>query len=296
MIQVQVSLNFITLCNNLTVKQITRSTISYRYRRITQRLNRDFWNIDSKIQNSLYVGSYGRGTAVRGFSDLDIIFILPYDLYTRCNKYQSNGQSALLQIVRKSLQVPYPTTDIGGDGQIVFINFKDGIKFEIVPAFLNTDDSFTYANSNNGGSWKITNPKLEINTIQDNNKITNGNLINLCRMVRAWRDTWNVQMGGLLIDTLANNFIMNSPYKDKSFSYYPWMCRDFFQFLSNQNPEQKYWYAVGSNQKVWRKGSFESKAKQCYNLTLEAIEYQYNNMNPFANQIWRKIYGTAYPN
>jgi hypothetical protein len=64
--------------------------------------------------------------------------------------------------------------------------------------------------------------------IKDNNELTNYNLINLCRMTRAWRNKWNVPMGGLLIDTLANQFLINWQYKDKSYLYYDWMARDFF--------------------------------------------------------------------
>lgn len=290
-----VSSQFQELCQNLNVPQNTRSLISVRYERITQRLNEDFWQINSKTQHSLYVGSYGRGTAVRGFSDLDIIFILHRNLYTKYNNYQYNGQSALLQAVKKSLQKTYPNTDIGGDGQVVIIRFSDDIKFEVVPVFENKDYSFIYADSNNGGSWKITNPRPEIKTIKDNNKSTNGNLINLCRMARAWRNKWNVPMGGLLIDTLANKFLMDYKYKDKSYIYYDWISRDFLKYLSNQYPNKQYWLAVGSNQCIWRKGKFEDKAKQSYNIALEAIKYQSESRNYSATKKWREIYGTDYP-
>ena len=300
-IQMQVAFNFNILCNNLTVEQTTRSKIAERYKRINQRLNFDFWR--TSYPYSLYVGSYGRGTAVRGFSDLDIIFILPPHLEAQYNAYQDNGQSALLQAVKQSLQKTYPTTDIGGDGQVVFIQFTNNIKFEVVPVFAKKDGSFYYPDSNDGGSWKITNPRPEINMINFNNKLTKDKLIDLCRMARAWRNKWNIPMGGLLIDTLANEFIMNWQYKFYPpkpellrFDCYHLMSRDFFQFLCNQNTEQKSWFAVGSKQKVWRKGNFEYKAQQCYNLALQAIEHQSKNMNYSANQKWREIYGTAYPN
>lgn len=291
----QVALNFRTLCNNLTVEQTTRRTIAERYERINWRLNFDFWRTSDP--HSLYVGSYGRGTAVRGFSDLDIIFILPPHLKTKYNAYQDNGQSKLLQAVRQSLQNTYPTTDIGGDGQVVVIQFADNIKFEVVPVFERIDSSFFYPDSNNGGSWKITNPKPEINTIKSNNKLTHDKLIDLCRMARSWRKKWEIKMGGLLIDTLANEFIMNWQYRDyqNTLFGYDWMSRDFFQFLCKQKPEQSYWLAVGSNQKVWRKGIFEDQAQHCYYLAVEAIEHQSKNRNYSANQTWREIYGTAYP-
>lgn len=286
---------FNIFCNNLKVSQITRSTISDRYERITRRLNTDFWGINSETQHSLYVGSYGRRTAVKGFSDLDIIFILPSDFYSSYNRYTYNGQSALLQSVKRSLQKTYSTTDIGGDGQVVVIQFTDGIKFEIVPAFECTDSSFRYPDSNNGGSWKNTNPRPEIETIKSNNESTKGSLIDLCRMTRAWRNKWNIPMGGLLIDTLANNFLMSWEYRDKYYLYYDWMSRDFLKYLSNQNQNQQYWYAVGSNQYIHRKGNFEYKAKQCYQLALEAIQYQSNSHIHTANKKWREIYGTSFP-
>lgn len=288
---------FNTLCKNLKVPQSTRSTISNRYKGITQRLNIDFWKIKDNKKHSLYVGSYARGTAVKGFSDLDIIFILPHDLYDKYNSYQSKGQSALLQSVKKSLQLTYPTTDIGGDGQVVVIQFADGIKFEVVPVFEGNDSSFIYPDSNNGGSWKTTNPRPEIETIRDNNKLMNGNLINLCRMARAWKKKWNVPMGGLLIDTLCNNFLKSWKYNDKSYSYYHLMSSDFLKYLSNQKQNQKYWHAVGSKQRIYRnrKGNFEYKAKQCYKIALEAIKYQSRKMNPSAKKKWIEIYGTSFP-
>ena len=55
---------FKTFCENLTVEQSTRYTISSRYQKITQRLNKEFCSNDSTTRNSLYVGSYGRNTAV----------------------------------------------------------------------------------------------------------------------------------------------------------------------------------------------------------------------------------------
>jgi hypothetical protein len=133
-------------------------------------------------------------------------------------------------------------------------------------------------------------------TKNQNNELTNKNLIRLCRMTRAWRNKWNVPMGGLLIDTLANNFLINWKYKEKSYMYYDWMSRDFFAYLSNQNPQKEYWLAVGSKQYIHRKGNFEYKAKQSYKLALEAIEYESKGMNYSAAQKWREIYGTDYPN
>lgn len=286
--------DFKTFCSNLSIPNHVRSSISQRYRRITRRLNLDFWDIDSETQHSMYVGSYGRGTAIKGFSDLDMIFWLPKEYFYRYSGYSYNGQSAMLQDVRRSLLQTYPSTEIGGDGQVVVVSFTDGITFEVVPAFLNEDGSFTYPDSNDGGRWRKTNPKPEIEAIASMDAICNGNLKRLCKMVRAWKRTWNVPMGGLLIDTLAYRFLQDWKYKEESFLYYDWMSRDFFKFLSEE-PDRTYWLAVGSGQYIWGKGNFQNKAKKCYNLSLKAIEYYSNEQNWSARRVWREIYGNAFP-
>lgn len=192
---------FKTFCSNIQVQD--GGAISTRYKNITRRLNTDFWNTTSDTSHSLYVGSYGRNTAIQGFSDLDMIFRLPYEVYKQYDEYKGNGQSALLQAVKKSIEKTYATTSIRADGQVIQVPFTNGITFEVVPAFLNTDESYTYPNANDGGSWLTTNPKPEIKAIRDRNNACNGNLVPLCRMMRAWKGKWSVPMGGLLVDTLA---------------------------------------------------------------------------------------------
>lgn len=235
--------DFKTFCSSLTINN--RDSIGQRYQLITRRLNLDFWDLDSKSSHSLYIGSYDRGTAIRGFSDLDMIFRLPYEYYEKYNSYRYNGESAMLQDVKESLQKTYPSTYVGGDGQVVVILFTDGITFEIVPAFLNKGGSYTFPDSNDGGRWRVTNPEPEIDAISLMDSECNGNLKWLCRIMRAWKNEWNVLMGGLLIDTLAYRFIKDWKYRDKSFLYYDWMSRDFFEYLGNE-PEKDYWLAVGS--------------------------------------------------
>ena len=284
--------DFRVFCSNLTINN--RSSIRDRYQRITGRLNRDFWGQDSKTNHSFYVGSYGRGTAIRGFSDLDMIFQLPYKYYGRYNIYSGNGQSAMLQDVRKSLQKTYPSTAIGGDGQVVKISFTNEVDFEIVPAFKNNGGSYTFPDSNAGGRWKVTNPKPEIATVASVDAECNGNLKQLCRMMRSWKNKWDVPMGGLLIDTLAYRFIRTWEYRDKSFFYYAWMSRNFLDSLATE-PAREYWNALGSGQHIYSKGAFQHKARRCCNLAKEAINYQSSGYDYSARKKWREIFGTNYP-
>lgn len=288
---------FSTFCANLQVQD--GGTISTRYKAITRRLNTDFRSTTSETANSLYVGSYGRNTAIDGFSDLDMVFELPVSLYHQYNAHQGNGQSALLQAVRTSIERTYSKTSIKADGQVILVPFTDGITFEVVPAFLNEDKtSYTFPNANDDGSWKTTNPRPEIAAIRDRNTACNGNLVQLCRMARAWKNQWSVPIGGLLIDTLAYQFIENYTYRDKSYYYYDYMCRDLFKWMSEQDEKQEWWRAPGSGQWVWGKGLFQYKAKRCYNIAVDAIAYEQHKplaMEWSAKQKWREVFGTTFP-
>lgn len=286
---------FSTFCSNLQVKNA--ASISLRYKAITQRLNTDFWNTTSDTAHSLYVGSYGRNTAIDGFSDLDMVFELPSDLYYQYDAYKTNGQSALLQAVRASMQKTYSTSDVGADGQVVGVSFKDGMNFEVVPVFTNKAESYTSPNANNGGSWKTTNPRPEIKAIKDRNDACNKNLLPLCRVGRAWKNKWDVRIGGLLIDALAYQFIENYEYRDKSHLYYDYMCRDFFKWMADQSDTQEYWKAPGSGQHVYGRGLFQYKAKRCYNIAVEAIAHEQKDPKEewSAKQKWREVFGTAFP-
>jgi tRNA nucleotidyltransferase (CCA-adding enzyme) len=115
---------FSTYCTNIQIRNA--GTISTRYKNITQRLNTDFWTTTSDTAHSFYVGSYGRNTAIDGFSDLDMLFRLPYSMYEQYDGYVGNGQSALLQAVKTSIEKTYSKTSLRTDGQVILVPFTDG--------------------------------------------------------------------------------------------------------------------------------------------------------------------------
>lgn len=291
---ISVSDDFKSFCNELRMSEDTVSNIQTRYHAITKRINQDFWNTDSDVIHSLYVGSYGRGTCIYT-SDIDIIVELPWSEYSKYDDYSGNGQSYLLQVVKLSLRSTYSRSDISADGQVIDICFSDGVQFEVVPAFKYSDGSgYCYPDTNNGGSWKTMNPKLEIDSFNSLNKKTNNNLKRLCRMIRAWNSTNTVLMPGILIDTIAFRFLNDYEYADKSYSYYDWMSRDFFKYLYD-NADQEYWLKPGSGERVYKKYSFKSDAQKAYKLCLEALEDYSNGYTYSWHENWRKIYGSKFP-
>lgn len=269
------------------------TTINKRYKAITKLLNRKYWDSESETAHSLQVGSFGRGTATVGISDLDMVMALPWSVKSRIDKHEGNGQSALLQEVKNAINATYSSTDISGDGQIVAVKMKD-FTIEVVPGFEKKDGSFLYPNTNEGGSWKTTNPRAEIDALNALNKKAGGNLKQLCRMVRAWKDKAGVVLPGLLVDTLAYNFMDAHPkWQTVGFGSFDELSEAFFDYLAKQDPDKNYWLAPGSRQRVYTKGQFIRKAKTARRKCKEAIKA--NAKGEPVVHLWRDVYGSKFP-
>lgn len=279
--------SFKELLSNIAVDNA--EVITLRYEEITSALNKTFRDTESKTANSLQVGSYGRWTAIKGVSDLDMIYIMPAGCWDAYNV--NGGQSKLLSDTREAIEARYPKTKVFVDRLVVCALYTD-FHIEVQPAFEDADGNFTYPDTKDGGSWKTTKPRLEIKAIKEFDDQKNKNLRRLCKMARAWKNKHGLAIGGLLIDTLAHNFLKNTKtYDEKSYLYYDEMCRDFFLHLSNE-PDQDRYAALGSGQHVKVKKKFQKKAKKAHKLCLDAIAAAGQDNE---HKKWRKVFGRHYP-
>lgn len=261
--------------------------IQLRYGEITSALNQEFRDSESKTSNNLQVGSYGRWTAIKGISDLDMLYIVPASQWDR---YKDGGQTALLERTKAAIKSRYSRTEMYVDRLVVRVLYKN-FHVEVQPVFELDDKSFKYPDTYNGGSWKITKPREEISAMTEFVSEKNKNLRRLCKMTRAWKNKHGVGIGGLLIDTLAHNFLRDTKdYDSRSYLYYDWMSRDFFKYLSDL-PRQDYFAALGSRQRVRVKSYFQKPAKRAYELALEAIEAAGKDDETAK---WQKIYGKEF--
>lgn len=263
-------------------------SIASRYEEITAALNKEFRATDSKTDNSIKVGSYGRWTGIKGISDLDMLYIMPA---SKWNDYKDGKQSKLLDDTRDAIKSRYPNTVVRKDRLVVQVLYKN-FTVEVQPVFEQEDSSFKYPDTYNGGSWKITKPREEIKAMKEFVDQKNKNLRKLCKMARAWKNKHGVGMGGLLIDTLAYNFLKSTTdYDNRSTAVYDLMCRDFFLYLSEE-PNKDYYLALGSNQRVNVKSKFQKKANKAYNLCRDAIAAGESDS---ANKKWKKVFGRPFP-
>lgn len=211
---------YVTKHIDIIPKEI-RNKISNRYHVVTKAINSEFWNSSSDTAHSLYVGSYGRRTAI-STSDIDILVVLPKSEYQRHDYAKGNGQSRLLQSVRTAILTAYPRSNVRADGQVVKIDFSDGMKFEILPAFMETDyfgrntGNYTYPDTNMGGNWKSTNPKIEQEAMINKNKNSNGLLIATCRHIRNIKSKYfsSYTLSGIVIDAFVYEAIGSWKFTD----------------------------------------------------------------------------------
>lgn len=265
--------------------------IQTKFKSITKRLNTSYYNNNSEEEHGYMVGSVGRHTAIRGVSDLDMLFVLPDTLYSQYDGDDWNGQKELLKAVKKELQKRYPNSELRGDGQVVVITFTNYV-VEVCPAFEKSDGSYTYPDSNNGGKWKRTDPLVEIGESEYMIEHTNNHFQYVCQMIRAWKNHIGFKMGGLLIDTLVHKFFKKYPvHETTTFDDYLALLKDLFNYFKGLNKDQKYWLALGSNQRVYNTSSkFITKAEKAY----EKIK----DLNEDSEDIFDKLqelFGKSFP-
>ena len=265
-------------------------TISLRYGELTSALNKKFRDTESKTANVLQVGSFGRNTGIDGISDLDMLYIMPKGEW---DTYKDGRQLKLLQDVKAAVLARYPATVVRVDRLVVTVTYTD-FHVEIQPVFEQDDGSYKYPDTKDEGSWKITKPREEMDAISKLDGEKNLNLKRLCKMARAWKNKHGLEISGLLIDTLAYNFLESTDeYDASSYLYYDELSRDFFEYLGEER-DQEYYAAPGSGQRVrvWKK--FQKRARKAHRLCLAAIEAQ-NKEQKNVNEKWKKVYGRQFP-
>lgn len=246
-----------------------RQLISKRYKTVTRAINRVLWDNVSDTAHSFYVGSYGRGTAV-DTSDIDILIEVPNNYYV-CSPYTTyNPQSRLLQIVKSAILESYPSSEVKADGQVVVINFSDGMKLEILPAIREYNqwmdkEIYRYPDTHMGGNWLSTNPKIEIEAMNIKDKQSNGLLKDTCRHMRYIRDNYftSYHLSGIVIDSFVYRAIGNWRYlseNEKKIENYKTFEEELLEYWN-----QKFMFdyitfdllAPGSNDKVNTKRSLD---------------------------------------
>ncbi|MEW8904391.1 nucleotidyltransferase [Enterobacter hormaechei] len=281
--------------DNLKIPNERMTAIATYYKNATRRLNIRFRETENGFNNRLKVGSAGRRTAVSKTSDLDMLYIMPSGLW---EAYQVglNPQRRLLRDVKDALKQTFSQQEVKVDRLVVQIVF-DSFHIEVQPVFAD-GDHFKYPDTkadNGNGGWRVTKPRMEITEMRNFRNNKSRNLHNLCRMLRAWKNRNTVDMGGLLIDTLAWRFLKQTDdYDETGMVSYGFMCRDFFDFLQKEDVHEHY-AAIGSGQRVKVYKNFQRQSKRAFKLCTQAIDAYENGYTKKCHELWREVFGLTFP-
>ena len=259
---------------------------------VVNALNRRYYGSTSDTDNSFLVGSWGKDTAMRPPRDVDLYFLLPGAVHTRFQAHVWNRQSALLQEVKAALTETYPDTDMSGDGQVVVVRFGT-YSVEVVPAFLLTNDRYWICNTNDGGSYKETDPWAEVGYINTVNQANNGNLRPLIRMLKAWQAYCSVPIKSFQLELLAADFINSSPWRLHDFFWFDWITRDFFLYLYYR--ANTFISVPGTLETIYLGNDWQSRAESAYWRAAKACDYEKYNRVDAAGEEWQKIFGSQIP-
>jgi hypothetical protein len=238
------------------------------------------------------IGSYGKGTAVRPVRDVDIMFVMPSREFPRWDAYKGNGQSALLQEIRRVLNTRYPRTDISGDGQVVVVPFQSGHSVEVLPAWELTNGKYRTPNTHNGGSWHDADHDAEKEFVEKSDNASNGNARHLIKMLKVWQEHCSVPIKSLALELRSVEFVKTWTHRGHGTTYYDWMVRDSFAELVQKVGATH--VVPGTNDRFSYGTAWESRARTALLRAQNACAYELQNSHHRALEEWAKIFGSQF--
>lgn len=263
-----------------------------KYTGVVDCLNRHYYNVASDTDHSLFVGSWGKQTAIRPPRDVDVYFVLPEAVYYRFQSRAGNIQSALLQEVKGVLANTYSRTEMSGDGQIVLVEFES-YNVEVVPVFHLTNGRFWICDTKNGGRFKETDPFAEIAYINAVDEATNTNLRPLIRMLKAWQNWCNVPIKSFQMELVAAQFLAQCPWRIYDYFFFDWILRDFFAYLYGL--ANTFVVVPGTCEWVFLGDDWQSRTLTAYQRACRACGSERDNQVAAAGDEWQKIFGFQIP-
>jgi hypothetical protein len=241
------------------------------------------------------VGSYGKGTATRPRTDLDMLFVLPWDVYTRIEGLTGNKQSQLLQEIRRTVLGSFPNTEIRADGQAVVAPYLT-YNVDIVPAFRFTSGEvagqYLIADTTDGGRWRFSNPVAEYNRLRQVDTAWAGKATHLIKILKAWKRECNVEIKSICLEIFATVFVTHWEYRHQTIYYYDWMIRDFFAFMLQY--VNGWARPAGIAEQIPLGDCWESKCRTAYGRALKACDYERADGDIAAALEWQKIFGSQF--
>ena len=193
---------------NLTKKDIEKVQVHIELReKLETKL--EFKGKDDDETYSFLTGSYSRNTAIRPPKDVDFFIVL------NDKKYGDLKPSELLNLLEKTLKEILPDITIFQQTHSVTIEYDEEFSIDVIPAFEINSELYKIPHvSENSDTWLKSNPKIHGEKLTEANDTTNGLLVPLVKLLKAWKRDKCSYVKSFHLELLAieiiNNFDLES--------------------------------------------------------------------------------------
>lgn len=151
-------------------------------------------------------GSFGNGTSIRGYSDVDYFACIP-------TKNLKPNSFTTLQEVQKALSACFPKRKISLKEPAVVVHFGGAISrpVEVVPAKLmkrKADDKPIYeiANGSGNGGWQLSSPDVHNQYVREVNSEFDGKVKQLVSLLKAWKYYCDAPIKSFYLEIFVTNY------------------------------------------------------------------------------------------
>lgn len=158
-------------------------------------------------------GSYRRRTLIRPVDDIDLLVVLDHDKHSI--GLDAAGARRALDLVEAALRKAYPKTEMVRHDRCIQLKFSGtGIGFDVVPVIQLTEHEF-YIPDTRRGKWITTNPREVERLVTEANKRSDGYLVPLVKLLKAWKDAADAPVRGFHLEAMAYHQLVGIPADER---------------------------------------------------------------------------------
>ena len=289
--------------------------------------NDNFPNLYPEID--IGFGSFARKTKTRPLDDIDLMVGIKADGCTyyerswddielkfpenysgKLKKYAKTLDSSALSSTRitnafkseLSKVSQYSSAEIKRDGEAATLKLKSYTwNFDIVPCFLTSPDSdgnSYYLIPNRSGSWKKTNPKTDRDRLSAVNQNQSGNVLNVIRILKYWKQEKKVNIGSYLLEAMILYYYESKPNNTCS-EYVDLELENVFNYLANSIinnvADPKNIQSNINDIDYYSRYSLSEKFKTFAQLSRDARQLENEGKDKESINTWKKVFGYNFP-
>lgn len=246
-----------------------------------------------EITRFFRMGSFGNGTSISGYSDVDYLATVP-------TKYLKQDSTSTLRVVKDVLDARFPLTGVKVNTPAICIPFGKNYSetTEIVPADLveyKPNKLHVYEIADGDGGWMKASPDSHNAYVTYTNTKLNNKVKPLIRFIKAWKYYWNVPISSFYLELRITNYAANEQtivYDMDILAILGLLSR--IELASMQDPMKVSGYIKACKTEAQRQDAL-SKLSSALGRVQKAIQASESNKIEEAFYWWSLFYNERFP-